>query len=79
MISHPSTTRTANQPTARVNQYDRLGYHIWLFDSTNNTIFHTLFYQEYRDDRGDEYLSTHALKSEEIDNSEFNESNIVSY
>ncbi|EZH64306.1 hypothetical protein DH09_00845 (plasmid) [Bacillaceae bacterium JMAK1] len=79
MLSHPSTTRTSNQSTARGNQYDRLGYQIRLLDSTNDTISHTLFYQEYRDDRGDEYLSTHALKSEEIDNREFNEGNIVSY
>ncbi|GAK10729.1 OmpA family protein [Geomicrobium sp. JCM 19039] len=79
MLSHPSTTRTSNQSTARGNQYDRLGYQIRLFDSTNDTISHTLFYQEYRDDRGDQYLSTHALKSEEIDNREFNEGDIVSY
>lgn len=79
MLSHPSTQRTSNRASSRGDQFERLGYNMRLFDNINQEVYHTLFYQEERDDDGTTYMSTNGIKSEEIDVREFNSGEIVSY
>ncbi|WP_462420928.1 OmpA family protein [Salinicoccus sp. Marseille-QA3877] len=79
MLSHPATERTSHRAVTRGDQFDRLGYNVRLFDNINKEVYHTLFYQENRDDDGTTYMATNALKGEEIDSTAFNDGETVSY